>query len=89
MMSRMVEHPNPLCPGHLLRKAMKARQMSQRDLAWRLKRPTKTISEICTGKTAITPETALQLEALFPEIPALMWLYRQAQFQLDEARHDR
>jgi len=60
--------------------------MSQAYVARWLGRPTKTISELCTGKTAITPETALQLEALFTDITADVWVQREAAFRLSEAR---
>lgn len=65
---------------------MRQRGMSQAYVARWLGRPAKTISELCTGKAAITPETALQLEALFTDIPAITWLYREAEFRLSEAR---
>lgn len=49
-------------PGDILLEALTERGMSQSELARRMGRPTKTINEIVNGKTAITPETAIQLE---------------------------
>jgi addiction module HigA family antidote len=63
--------------------------MSQAELARRMARPVKTISEIATGKAAITPHTALQLEKVLG-ISADFWngvemRYRQAQAEAREA----
>lgn len=49
-------------PGEILVEALQERGMTQAELARRMARPLKTISEIATGKAAITPETAIQLE---------------------------
>ena len=49
-------------PGEVLVEALEERDMTQAELARRMARPLKTISEIATGKAAITPETAIQLE---------------------------
>ena len=43
-------------------------------------RPLKTINEIIKGKTAITSETALQLERVIG-IPANFWLAREARYR--------
>jgi transcriptional regulator with XRE-family HTH domain len=56
-----------IAPGETLLEELRARDMSQAELAERTGRPLKTINEIVKGKTAITPETALQLEP-FTEI---------------------
>ena len=49
-------------PGEILVEILAERSMSQAELARRMARPLKTISEIANGKAAITPDTALQLE---------------------------
>jgi HTH-type transcriptional regulator/antitoxin HigA len=49
-------------PGEILVEALAERGMTQAELARRMARPLKTISEIANGKAAITPKTALQLE---------------------------
>jgi addiction module HigA family antidote len=46
--------------------------MTQAELAERAGKPEKTISEIISGKAAITPETALQLERVLG-VPASFW----------------
>lgn len=59
-------------PGDTLLEVLEERGMTQAELAERTGRPKKTINEIINGKTAITPETALQLELVF-NISASFW----------------
>ena len=59
-------------PGDTLKETLDALGMSQAVLAERTDTTEKTISEIIQGKTAITPETALQLEKVL-NIPAHFW----------------
>lgn len=59
-------------PGETLEEILEEREMSQAELALRMGRPRKTISEIINGHAAITPETALQLERVL-SIPARFW----------------
>ncbi len=54
--------------------------MTQLELSQRMGRPAKTINEIINGKTAITPETALQLERVLG-VPAHFWRNREEQYQ--------
>ena len=67
-------HPDSVsAPGETLLETLEATGMSQTELAKRMGRPIKTINEIVQGKTAITAETALQLEQVL-RIPASFWL---------------
>lgn len=59
-------------PGELLVETLADRGMSQAELARRIARPLKTISEIANGRTAITPDTAIQLERALG-ISAAFW----------------
>jgi len=61
--------------------------MTQRELALRTGRPTKTINEIIKGKTEITAETALQLERVL-RIPARFWINRERHYREYLARQD-
>jgi HTH-type transcriptional regulator/antitoxin HigA len=72
-------------PGEYLEEEIKARGISQKDLARRMGRPVNAINEIINGKKAITAETALQLEAVMPEIPARFWLNLETDHQLTKA----
>lgn len=75
-------------PGETLEEILEEREMTQAELAERMGRPKKTISEIINGKAAITPETALQLERVLG-VPASFWsnrerLYREALARAEE-----
>lgn len=77
-------------PGETLRELLEDRAISQAELASRMGRPRKTISEIASGKAAITPETAMQL-ALVTGVPADFWNARERAYRaylasLEEAR---
>lgn len=72
-------------PGEFLAEEIEARNLSQKELARLMGRPANTINEIINGKKAITAETALQLEAVMPEIPARFWLNLETDYQLTKA----
>ena len=72
-------------PGEILVEALEERGMTQADLGRRMARPLKTISEIATGKTAITPETAIQLERALG-ISAALWLGLESRYREAMAR---
>ncbi len=67
-------------PGATIADLLDERGMTQSELARRMGRPEKTISEIVHGKAAITPETALQLESVF-DVPARFWVTREANYR--------
>ena len=78
-------------PGETLVDVLKERGMTQAELAQRMGRPKKTVNEIVKGKTAITPETALELERVLGAPPASFWLsreqrYREALARLEEEK---
>ena len=64
---------------------IEARGMSQKELSRRMGRPLNAVNEIVNGKKAITAETALQLEAVMPEIPARFWMNLEVDYQLTKA----
>ena len=72
-------------PGEYLAEEIEARGLSQKELARRMGRPTNAVNEIINGKKAITAETALQLEAVMPEIPARFWMNLESDYQLIKA----
>jgi HTH-type transcriptional regulator/antitoxin HigA len=67
-------------PGETLAETLEAIGMTQAELARRTGRPLETINEIILGKTAITAETALQLERVL-NVPAAFWNNREAQYR--------
>lgn len=72
-------------PGEILVEALEERGMTQAELGRRMARPLKTISEIATGKAAITPETAIQLERALG-ISAATWLGLESRYREAQAR---
>jgi len=76
-------------PGATLLDLLEERGMTQVDLARRLGRPKKTINEIIRGKTALTADTAMQLEQALGT-PASFWIAREARYREHLARleHD-
>jgi addiction module HigA family antidote len=71
-------------PGETLIDTIDAKNISQTELASRMGRPIKTINEIIQGKTAITPETAIQLERVLG-ISAEFWIEREQNYRLELA----
>jgi HTH-type transcriptional regulator/antitoxin HigA len=72
-------------PGETLQETLESLGMNQAELARRTGRPVKTISEIINGKTAITPETAIQLERVLG-VPASLWNNLERNYQEARAR---
>ncbi len=67
-------------PGEILSDILESKGISQIELCKRMGRPEKTISEIISGKSAITAETALQLEQALG-IPAEFWNRLESTYQ--------
>ncbi len=74
-------------PGEALQDLLEERGMSQAELAERTGRPRKTINEIIQGKSAITPDTALQLERVL-SVPARFWNNRESNYREHLARKE-
>lgn len=71
-------------PGDSLAEILAQKDISQPVLAIRMGRPLKTINEIIKGKTAILPETAIQLERVLG-VEANFWLEREKNYRLELA----
>jgi addiction module HigA family antidote len=74
-----------VAPGEVLVEALADRGMSQSELARRMARPQKTINEIVTARTAITPETAIGLERTLG-ISAALWIGLESRYREALAR---
>lgn len=86
MVTRTDAYPDvAIPPGEYLAEEIEAREISQKELAKRMRRPANAINEIVNGKKTITAETALQLESVMPEIPARFWLNLETDYQLKKA----
>lgn len=72
-------------PGATLQDVLDERGMTQSELATRMNRPKKTISEIVTGKEVISHQTAIQLELVLG-IPADFWMSRETLYRAQIAR---
>ena len=76
----------PVHPGEiLLEEFLKPHEMSQSDLAAKLKIPIQRVNTIVNGKRGITPETALLLARAF-ETTAEFWMNLQTSYDLWMAR---
>ena len=86
MVTRTDAYPDvAIPPGEYLAEEIEAREISQKELARLMRRPVNAINEIINGKKTITADTALQLEAVMPEIPARFWLNLETDYQLTKA----
>lgn len=72
-------------PGEFLREELEAREWSQQELADILDRPARLVSELISGKRAITPETARGLADAFGT-SAEYWLNLESQYQLSKVK---
>lgn len=74
-------------PGEVIREELDARGWSQVELADIMGRPPRVVSEIISGKRAITPETARGLGAAFGT-GATFWINLEGSYQLSRTPHD-
>lgn len=72
-------------PGEFLREELEARGWSQQELADILDRPPRLISELISGKRAVTPETAKGLGEAFGTGPEY-WMNLESQYQLSKVK---
>ena len=77
----------PIHPGRILRRELKARQLSANALARALRVPSGRIVDILNGKRSVTAETALRLGRYFGNAPQF-WVSLQAQYDLAVAMRD-
>src|ERR1700716_2805475 len=71
----------PIHPGRILRRELRARELSANALARALRVPSGRIVDILNGKRAISAETALRLGRYFGN-DAQFWINLQAQYEL-------
>jgi len=77
----------PIHPGRILRRELRARELSANALARSLRVPSGRIVDILNGKRSISAETALRLGRYFGN-DAQFWINLQAQYELALARRD-
>ncbi len=81
-------HPDTVSPPReTLRELLEERSMSQVELAKRMGKTTKAVSDILSGAddVSITPETALQLEQALG-LSARFWLNRESAYRESQAK---
>ncbi len=74
-------------PGEFIKEELEERGWSQVELAEIMGRPPRVVSEIISGKRAITPETAKGLGAAFGT-GATFWINLEGSYQLSRTVHD-
>jgi addiction module HigA family antidote len=77
----------PVHPGRILRRELKARELSANRLAIELKLPSGRITDILNGKRGVSPDTALRLGQYFGN-SARFWLNLQIAYELAVAERD-
>jgi addiction module HigA family antidote len=77
----------PIHPGRILRRELRARDLSANALARALRVPSGRIVDILNGKRAISAETALRLGRYFGNDPRF-WINLQGQYALALAVRD-
>ena len=75
------------CPGDTLAEHLEFTGITHAELADRMGRPEKSISDIIQGSAQLTPETALQLERVVG-IPADFWMNLERNFRMRIAEID-
>jgi len=68
-------------PGRILRRELKARELSANALALALRTPSGRITDILNEKRAVTTETAMRLGRYFKQSPRF-WINLQANYDL-------
>jgi len=77
----------PVHPGRILARELKARALSTSKVALALRVPSGRITDILGGKRGITAETALRLAAFFGNEPQY-WMNLQSQYELAVAEQE-
>jgi addiction module HigA family antidote len=77
----------PVHPGRILKRELKARDLSANRLALELKLPSGRITDILNGKRGISPDTALRLARFFGN-GARFWLDLQTAYELAVAERE-
>lgn len=69
-------------PGKILQSVLEDYNMSQKELAVAIGKPSPIVNDIIKGKRNINPEFAVLLEAVLPDISAADWMSMQNQYDI-------
>lgn len=72
-------------PGETIQECLDAKQMTQDDLAKRMRRPLSQVNRLINGRIRLTAMSALDLERVL-KCPAEFWMNLESQWQLHLAR---
>lgn len=72
----------PVHPGSILRDILELHDMSQKELATAIGKPSPIINDIIKGKRNINAEFAVLFEAVLPDMKAQDWLNHQAEYDI-------
>ena len=79
---------SPIHPGEILTEEfLIPMSISQSRLARDINVPARRINEICLGKRAVTPDTALRLARFFSN-SAEFWMNLQKRYELERAKDE-
>ena len=85
----MLKNPKPSHPGEILKEVyLEQLGWTQTKLAKELNCAHRKVNEIVNGKRSISPDFALDLEAVL-KTEAEMWIRLQAEFDLYQVRKNR
>jgi HTH-type transcriptional regulator/antitoxin HigA len=71
-------------PGKILQSVLEDYDMSQKELAIAIGKPSPIVNDIIKGKRNINPEFAVLLEAVLPDISAADWMSMQNQYDISK-----
>ena len=71
-------------PGKILQSVLEDYNMSQKELAVAIGKPSPIVNDIIKGKRNINPEFAVLLEAVLPDISAADWMSMQNQYDISK-----
>lgn len=71
-------------PGKILQSVLEDYDMSQKELAVAIGKPSPIVNDIIKGKRNINPEFAVLLEAVLPDISAADWMSMQNQYDISK-----
>lgn len=76
-------------PGKILKSVLEDYDMSQKELAVAIGKPSPIVNDIIKGKRNINPEFAVLLEAVLPDISAADWMSMQNQYDISNLQRQK
>lgn len=86
MTNKIIHSDLTIPPGEFLEEVIDDLGMSKEEFAVRMNRPGAKLSQIFSGKKAITPDTALQIEKV-TGVPAHIWTGLESEYRLALAKN--